>query len=152
MDWFAPKHRRNPNEKVDTLYFGVASGNRTVTRLVKKSRVADSMEATQSYGPGLQRGVGGQIACLILGGMETSLDEIEYILEAQKEKRFVPERKSGEIAAMCQVLAERRNERFKHFRENPSEVPKKRSVRLHLPVGYRMQQTSEPGFKILARI
>ena len=88
----------------------------------------------------------------MLGGLETTLDEMEYILEARKQKKFVPQRTGGEIAQMCQLLHERRNEAIKYFRKNPSEAPKKKSVRLHLPVGCRLVPTSEPGLKIVARV
>ena len=152
MDFFTPKYRRNPNEKVDTLYYGVANGNRTMTSMVKKSRTEDRMERTRSYGVGLARGQGGQAAVFILGGMETTLDEMEYILEAQKEQKFKPERSNKEISEMCHLLVERRNDRVRHFQKNPSEVPKQRPVTLHLPVGYRYVDTTEPGMKVLAQI
>ena len=151
MDWFAPKFRRDPNEKVDSLYAGVAPGGRTVTTVIKKSRTEDAMEATRSYGPGLARGQGGKVVDLILGGMETSLDEVEYLLEGIREKRFVPRRKPGDIAAMCDLLAERHNAQVMHLRKNPSERPKKRTARLYLPVGYHMVPTREPGARILQR-
>ncbi|MCB7128072.1 MAG: hypothetical protein J3T61_00850 [Candidatus Brocadiales bacterium] len=152
MNWFAPKYRRDPNEKVDTLYYGVGSGNTTVTRIRKKSRDGDKMEISQSVGPGLERGQGGRIGVLVIGGMETSLDEMEYILEAKRQKKFIPRRNGSEIADMCRLVLERRNEAIKHYRKNPSEAPKKKTVRLHLPVGYRYVGTKEPGLQILARI
>lgn len=152
MDWFAPKYRRDPNEMVHSLYYGVGAGATTLTRTVKKSRDGDHMEDTRIYGPGLARGEGGQIGILILGGMETTLDEMEYLLEAKKQKKFVPRKDGKEIADMCRLLMERRNERIKYFRKNPSEIPKKKTVRLHLPVGVRYVNTSEPGLKILARV
>mgnify|MGYP001610406709 FL=1 len=156
MDILAPKFRRNPNEKVEALYAGVSHGGTTVTTLVKRHPVEDRMETTRVYGAGLPRGVGGRIAVLILGGMETTLDEMEYLVAAKQAKKFVPQRGSGEIASMCQALTIRRNEQIeaqrKYLKGNPSARPKKRTVRLHLPVGYRMVGTSEPGLKVLARV
>ena len=153
MEFIVPKYRRNPNEKVYSLYSGIASGNKTVTRMVKKSRDGDYMEATQTSAPMLPRGEGGQIAILVLGGLETTLDEIEYILEARKQKPFRPRRGGKEIADMCRILLERRNDLIRYLRKNPSEAPKKkRSVRLHLPVGYHFAETPTPGLKILAHM
>ena len=157
-EYFVPRFRRNPNAKVESFYSGVASGNRTVTTLVKPSLDGNRMEATRVYGPGIPRGVGGRIGVLVLAGMETTLDEVEYLVEAKQQKKFVPQRGSGEIAAMGRLLLERRNEairaRRKYLKANPSEMPKprKRTVRLHLPVGLRYVGTSEPGLKVLARI
>ena len=151
-----PKYRRDPNEKVEAIYSGVAPGNRTVTTIIKPSLDRNSMEATREYGDGLPRGVGGRIAVLVLGGMETTLDEMEYIIEAKKQKPFKEQKKPWEIADMCRLLLQRRNERIlrdrKYYKANPSERPKKRTVRLHLPVGYRMVNTSEPGLRILAAV
>jgi hypothetical protein len=149
-------YRRNPNEKVESLYVGVASGHRTVTAIVKPSLDRNRMEATKVYGPGIPRGVGGRIGVLVLGGMETTLDEMEYLVAAKQAKKFVPKRGEGEIVAMGRVLLERRNEeieaRRKYLKANPSEMPKKRTARLYLPAGFRYMATSEPGLKILARI
>ena len=159
MDFFAPKFRRNPNEKVQSLYYGVANGNQVATRIVKPSQDHTRMETTETTEPGIPRGQGGQIAVLIIGGMETTLDEIEYILEAKKakdkEKPFVPKRSQGEIAEMCRLLMQRRWEQIKYYKKNPSEAPKaapKKTVRLHLPVGFRYANTAEPGLNVLARI
>ena len=152
VDFFIPKYRRNPNAKVHSLYAGVTHGNRTVTTLIKPAPDGNRMEATRAYGDMLPRGEGGQIAVLVLGGMETTLDEMEYILEAKHQRKFVPERDGKEIAAMCRMLLERRNDLVRHYRKNPSERPRKREVRLHLPVGYRFMQTDTPGLKVLARI
>ena len=150
-----PKYRRNPNEKLESLYVGVANGTRTVTSIMKPSLDRNRMEATRTYGPGMPRGQGGRIGILILGGMETTLDEMEYLIEAKRNKKFVPRRGPGEIADMCRLLLERRNEqireRQKHLKANPSEGPKKRTVRLHLPVGYRFVDTAVPGFRVTAR-
>jgi len=152
VDWFAPKHRRNPNAMVHSLYYGVAPGGTTVTRLVKKSVTEDRMAATRSYESGLARGEGGNIATLILGGMETTLDEIEDILAAKQEKKWVPRKTGAEISNMCRYLLDQRNERIKHLRKNPSEIPKsKPKPVLHLPVGYRWAPTAEPGLQIAAR-
>lgn len=152
MDFLVPKYRRNPNEKIHSLYQGVANGNRTVTTLVKPGLERNNLEATRTFGPGLEPGQGGQVAVLILGGLETTLDEMEYILEARREKKFVPRRSGKEIAEMCYLLLERRNDLIRHRQKNPSEKPKKRRVRLHLPVGYRMVPTAVPGLRVLAQI
>lgn len=150
---FAPKYRRDPNERIVSLYAGVASGHRTVTRILRPSEDKNRLVIDKVYGPGLPRGQGGRIAVLVIGGMETTLDEMEDILEAKRQKKFVPRRGPGEIADMCRYLIERRNDRIKYLRKNPSEAPKKRrTVRLHLPVGYRYSKTSERGLKILARV
>ena len=122
--------------------------------MVKKSRTEDKLEKTRIFGPReLQRGESGQAAVIILGGMETSLAEMEYILEARRQKKFVPKRAGGEIAQMCRLLRERRNATILHYRKNPSEAPKKkRTVQLYLPVGLRYVPTSEPGLQVLARV
>jgi len=156
MEILVPKYRRDPNEKVESIYSGIAPRNQTVTVIRKPSIDRNRMESTKVYGPGLARGEGGRVGVLVLGGMETSLDEMEYILEAKRQQKFVPRRSSGQIAEMCRMLIERRNEAIEHskehFRKNPSELPKKRRVRLHLPVGYRMIPTSEPGLRIREQI
>lgn len=127
-----------------------------MTSLVKKHPVEDRMERVRVYEPGLPRGQGGHIGHLILGGMETTLDEMEYLLQRYKEERraqFTPRRSNREVADMCRLLLEMRNDRIRHYQRNPSEAPRaKKSVRLHLPVGYRLAETSEPGLKIVARI
>ena len=152
IEILVPRFRRDPNEKIVSLYSGVANGNATVTTVVKPSLDRNRMETTRVYSPGLPRGQGGRIAILVLGGMETTLDEMEYIIEAKKQKKFVPHRTGKEVADMCRLLLERRNDLVRHYQKNPSEKPKKRTVRLHLPVGYRFVGTSEPGLKVLARI
>ena len=152
MDILVPKYRRNPNERVESLYFGVAQGNRTVTTLVKPSLDRNRLEASRAYGPMLPRGSGGQVAVLVLGGMETTLAEMEYILEAKRQKRFVPRRSNHEIADMCRLLTERRNDQIRYLRKNPSEAPKRRPVRLLLPRGYRFVRTSEPGLRVRVRV
>ena len=90
----------------------------------------------------------GLAGVLVLGGMEVNLDELEYIMEARKTYRKpFQQRKSGkEIADMCRAVIERRNDAIRYFQKNPSEAPKpkKKTVSLHLPVGCRMVQTSEP--------
>ena len=153
MNWFAPKFRRNPNEKIHSLYFGVADGNATKTRLVKPSHDKTRLEATETLGPMLARGQSGSAGVFILGGLETTLDEMEYIAECAKEKKFVQRRSNGEIAAMCRELLFRRIEQSKYFRKNPSEAPKpkKRNI-LYLPVGFRWVQTSEPGLKVALKV
>lgn len=149
----APKYRRDPNEKISSLYYGVASGGRTVTSLVKPSLDRNHLEATKTYGPGIPRGQGGRIAHLIIGGLEATLDEVEYLLDAKKEKKFVFRRAPGDIAEMCRTLLERRNERIRYLRKHPSEnLPlKRRPVRMYLPMGYRMVKTAEPGLRIAVK-
>ena len=156
MEILTQNFKRDGNTKVHSVYAGVAPGGRTVTTIVKPSADQNHMEATKVYGSGLGRGQGGRIAVLVLGGMETTLDEMEYIVAAKQDKKFIPRRNGGEIVQMCRLLQVRRNEQIeakrKYLAGNPSEAPKKRTVRLHLPVGYRMAKTSAPGLKILARI
>lgn len=155
MEFLVPKYRRNPNEKVVSVYSGVAAGHRTVTSVVRPSLDRNRLEAHRVYGPGLARGQGGRAAVLVLGGMETTLDEMEYILEAKRQKKFVAQRKGWEIAAMCRLLLDRRNEQIMEARRlvkaNPSMQPKKRRVRLHLPVRYHYAPTNEPGLQVLRR-
>lgn len=122
-----------------------------MTRLVKVAPDRNHLEATRTFEPGLERGQGGQVGVFIMGGLETTLDEMEYLLEAKKEKKFRPQRSGGEVAAMCRLLLERRNELIKHYQKNPSAAPKKKKVRMYLPVGLRYVSTSEPGLKMLAR-
>lgn len=155
-----PRFRRNPNAKVDSLYYGVSpnGGMGMVTRVIKPSADQNHMEVTQTAGgPGLRRGESGLAGILVLGGMETTLDEMEYILTARREKKFVPRRGPGEIAQMCRLVAEKRNDQILAqriaLRKNPSErLPKKPRVRLHLPVGVRYAQTNVPGLRVLASI
>ena len=155
MEILGQKYRRNPNQRVQSAYFGVASGMRTVTRVTALNKDADRLETTRAFGAGIPRGQGGQVAHIILGGLETTLDEIEYMLEGIKEKKFVPQRKNGEIALMCQQIAERRNAEIKRLRKNPSEMkdlPIAKPRRgLYLPKGFRMMQTPIPGFQITVR-
>ena len=155
MNILVPKYRRNPNEKIESLYYGVAPGNQTVTSIVRRSADGNRMEAVRTYGAGLPRGVGGQIGVLVLGGMETTLDEMEYILEARRQKKFQPRRSVGDIMAMCRLVAERRNELIeagrKHLKGNPSDTPHRPKRVLYLPVGFRMVATNVPGLKVLAR-
>jgi len=148
--------RRNPNEKIESLYYGVAPGGRTVTSTVRRSADGNRMERTRVYGPPLRRGEGGQIGVLVLGGMETTLDEMEYILAARRAKKFQPVRSSSDIQGMCRLVAERRNEqieeRRKYLKANPSEAPRPQPRRfLYLPVGYRWARTSEPGLNLAVR-
>ena len=154
----SPKYRRNPNQKVDSIYSGVAPDGKTMTRVIKPSADGNNMEAVTTYGPGLERGQGGRVAVLVLGGMETTLDEVEYILEAKRAKKFEPKRGPEEIVQMCRLLIERRNAAIlaarKYLRANPSEAQNrpKKTVRLHLPVGFHYRQTEVPGLRILAKI
>ena len=155
MEILTNNYRRDGNALVQSLYAGVSQGGATVTRIVKPALDGNHMATTRTYGPGLPRGEGGRVAVLVIGGMETTLDEMEYILQAKQDKKFVPKKNSGDIAEMCRLVAERRNEQITaqrvYFRANPSERPRKRTVRLHLPVGYKMAPTSEPGLNIRVR-
>ena len=154
MDFFSPKFRPDPNEKVLSLYRGIAPGGGTVTSLVRRSRTEDRMDKTSVRGPReLERGESGLAGVLVIGGMETTLAEVQYILEERRQRPFVQQRSCGEIAEMCAILRERRNRTIRYYRKNPSEAPKpKKKVRLYLPVGIRYMPTSEPGLKVLARI
>jgi hypothetical protein len=156
METFTPKYRRDGNAKVDSLYYGVAHGGGMLTSVVKRHPVEDRMEATRTReAGGLARGQSGKAAVIILGGMETTLDEMEYLLVRQKERMaqpFVRRKTGGEVAQMCQDLTQRRNDQIRHFQANPSEKPKKKPVRLHLPVGCHWAPTAVPGFKVMARI
>lgn len=148
------KFKRNGNAMVHSAYVGVAPGHSTVTRITAVNKDADRMETTRAYGTGLPRGAGGRVATLVLGGMETTLDEIEYMLEGIREKKFVPQRKPGEISQMCRMLAERRNERIKYLRKNPSEAPKRIGQLLYLPRRVRVMPTHVPipGFQLPAKV
>jgi hypothetical protein len=153
LEIIVPKFQRNPNEMVSSIYSGVAPGGRTVTSITKVAADKNHMETTRIYGAGLPRGQGGQIGVLVLGGMVTTLDEMEYIIAAKREKKFVPRRNGGEIADMCRLLTERRNEQIMEARKRTVAFPpKKRQVRLHLPVGCKYVGTGVPGLKVLARI
>ena len=154
MDWFAPKYRRDPNAPVHSAYVGLTHGRKMVTKITKPDpngrMVTEVIEDSH-----LQPGEGGFVGHLIIGGMKVSLDEMEYLIEAKKEKKFVPRKSNKEVADMCRLLVERRNDQIKYLRKNPSEMrnlpPKKKPV-LHLPVGWHYENTAEPGFKVLARI
>ena len=153
MDFFAPKHRYNPNEKVDSLYVGVGAGGTTVTRVVKPSQDGNRMELTQSVeSGGLARGQGGRAAVLVLGGMETTMDEMKDIAEMARQKKFEQRRGVGEITAMCHELLNRRNDMIKHLTRNPSERPKPMKKPLFLPMGYRMVPTREPGLAVTMKV
>jgi len=121
MDWFAPKYRRDPNAPVRSAYVGLTHGRKMVTKITKADpegrMVTEVIEE-----PHLQPGEGGFVGHLIIGGMETSLAEIEYLIEAKKEKKFVPRKSNKEVADMCRALMERRNDAIRHYRVNPSEV------------------------------
>ena len=153
MEILTQKYRRNPNAMVHSAYIGVAPGMRTVTRITSVDKDADAYATSREYGRGIPRGQGGKVATIVLGGMVTTLDEIEYILEGVKEKKFTPQRKPSDISKMCQMVAERRNERIKYLRKNPSEAPKRRAGPvLHLPVGVKMVQTPIPGFRVAMKV
>jgi hypothetical protein len=154
MQILTQNFKRNPNELVSSMYSGVAQGNRTVTTIVKPSLDRNRMETTRVYGPAIPRGQGGRIGVLVLGGMETTLDEVQDILEAHRQQKFVPQRNNSEIAQMCRMVADKRNELIMAARRkvkgNPSEAPKKR-VGLFLPKGFKYVRTSEPGLKVAVR-
>lgn len=154
MEFLFPKYRRDPNEKVESLYYGVGHGNQVVTNIVKPSMDKNRLETTNmATEPGMVRGEGGRIATLIIGGMETTLDEMEYIMEEAKQKRFEFKRTRQDIVKMAQVLFERRNDAVKYFKKNPSEAPKQRPRKqLFLPVGCRLVQTDEPGLRVVAEV
>src|SRR3990167_8038431 len=97
MEILTQNFKRDGNTKVHSVYAGVSPGGRTVTTIVKPSADQNHMEATKVYGSGLGRGQGGRIAVLVLGGMETTLDEMEYIVAAKQDKKFIPRRNGGEI-------------------------------------------------------
>ena len=146
-----PKYRRDPNAMVHSAYVGVAQGNRTVTTVNSFNKNTERMETTRVFGQNtLARGQSGHAGTFILGGMVTTLDEVEYLVEAAKEKKFVRQKSSSEIAAMCHELQERRNEQIKYLRKNPSEIPqvKPRRRGLFLPTGVRMVPTGVPGLRI----
>ncbi len=155
MQVLVPKYRRNPNEKIEALYSGVTHGNRTVTTVVKPSLDRSRLEKTRVYGPALPRGQSGLAAVLVLGGMETTLDEMEYILEARRAKKFVPKRGMSEIAEMCRLVTERRNEAIMEARKRAPKVTPpapRRTVRLYLPSGYKWARTAEPGLRVAVRL
>lgn len=152
MEIVTQNHKRDPNQKVQALWTGIASGNRTVTTVWKPSADRNSLEATRVYGPAMPRGQGGRIGVLVLGGMETSLDEVEAIAEAARAKKFKARRSMGEIASMCRMVADMRNEAIMDARKRaPTPRPRRPSRRLYLPTGCRYVPTSEPGLKILVR-
>ena len=158
MQILTQNYKRNPNELVSSVYSGVAPGNRTVTIIRKPSADRNRMESTKIYGPMMPRGQGGRIAVMVLGGMETTLDEVEYIVKARQEKKFVPQRTSSEIAQMCKLLQDRRNEQVVEAKKragislSDSPKPKKKKIVLHLPVGYKFVGTNEPGLNVAVRI
>ena len=153
MDILTNAYKRNPNEKVHSLYQGVSSFGGGANILVKKHPVEDRLQRIITPAESLARGQGGLAAVLVLGGMETSLDEMEYILQARQSKKFVPKRTNGDIAEMCRLVAERRNEQIGDARAHPvSRAPVKPKRGLFLPRGYRMVQTKEPGFKIRMKV
>ena len=144
MDWLSPRYRRDPNAMVHSAYVGVAHGMQTVTRITQVDKNADRLSTSRLYGVGIPRGQGGRVATIILAGMETTLDEVEYMLEGIREKKFVPQRKPSDIVQMCRMVAERRNEQIKYWRKNPSEAPKARRPGLYLPKSVRMRRSTVP--------
>lgn len=153
MEILAPKYRRDPNAKVHSAYVGVAPGNRTVTRITQVSQAADGLSTSRVYGTGIPRGQGGRVATIVLAGMETTLDEVEYMLEGIREKKFIEKRSRGDIVKMCKAIAERRNEQIKYWRRNPTEAPQPKPRKtLYLPRNVRMVQTPIPGFKIAMKV
>ena len=159
MEHFTPKFRYDPNEKVDSLYFGVGNGG-TMTSVVKPSLDRNRMETTRTYGPMLPRGQGGLVGTLVLDNCQSTLREMEYILEARREKPLQVMRKPWEIAKAIKQGLERRNEiieaQRKYFKTNPSEKPKLAKVRImaknRLPAGYKMVPTVVPGFRIATKV
>ena len=146
-----PKYRRDPNAMVHSAYVGTAPGARSVTTVRTFNKNTERMETTRVFGQNtLARGQSGHAGTFILGGMVTTLDEVEYLVEAAKEKKFVRQKSSSEIAAMCHELQERRNERIKYLRKNPSEIPQAKPKRrgLFLPKGVRMVPMGAPGLRI----
>ena len=145
---------RNPNQMVHSMYWGVTRGGLAVkvTKAVSEDQnhIVTTREYSRDAVPG--RGQSGNIGILILGGMETTLDEVEDILAARREKKFVQRRSNSEIVQMCRYVQERRNDRIKHLRKNPSERPvvKKKNI-LFLPKGVKFVNTSEPGLQLAVR-
>ena len=152
MEFFAPKYRDDPNEKVAYLYHGIAPGGRVITKIVKADPEKKHLVSESSFGPGIPRGQGGNIGTLIIGGMETTLAEMRDIMAAKQEKKWVPRRSDSDVVDMCRYLLEKRNDLIRHYRKNPSEAPKVPKPVLYLPVGCRMVDTVEPGLKILAKV
>ena len=152
MEVLIPKYRRDPNAMVHHAFVGIAPGNRSVTTITSFNKNTERMEQSRVYGAAvLPRGQSGNIGTLILGGMVTTLDEVEYLVEANKEKKFVRQKSGSEIARMCRNLQDRRNEAIKYLRKNPSvnaNLPKPKRPGLYLPKGVRMVQTKEPGLRI----
>src|SRR3990167_2063996 len=149
MDILTNNFKRDGNAKVQALYWGVSPLGGTVTTILKKHPTEDRLETTRVFGPTIERGTGGRAAVLVLGGMETTLDEMEDILAMARAKKFKPKRTQGEIAAMCEHLRERRNEAIWEARKTaPAEPKKKRTIKLYLPVGYRMEETGVPGLRM----
>ena len=151
MQILLQNHKDNPNQMVHSIYSGVSRYGGTVTAITKPSADRKYMETTRIYGPALPRGQGGMIGVLVLGGMETTLAEVRDIIAARQAKKFVPKRNVSEITQMCRLVADRRNELIMEARKRAGPKPKKKVV-LHLPVGFRYVNTSEPGLRVLARI
>lgn len=153
MEILVPHHRKNPNQMVDSMYWGVSRGGLTIKVTKAVSDDQNHIITTREYSrdPLPKRGEGGQIGILILGGMATTLDEVEDILAMRREKKFVPRRSKSEIVEMCRLLQQKRNDRIKYLRKNPSEAPKKRKVVLHLPVGVKMVNTPVEGLQVAVR-
>ena len=156
---YTPQYKYNPNEKVDSLYFGVSNGG-TMTRVVKPSADRNRMETVRTDGPMMPRGQGGLVGTLILDNCQSTLREMEYLLEARREKPFQVMRKPWEIAKAIKQGLERRNEvieaQRKYFKTNPSEKPRLAKVRImarrRLPAGYKMVNTAVPGFRVLGKV
>lgn len=155
MELLFPRHRLGPNTPVQSLYSGVGSRG-PVTSIVRAHADGNHLERMSLEGvatPVPGRGEGGNAAVIILGGMETTLDEVRDMLAARRERKFVAQKKPGEIVRMCRELLERRNDALRYFKKNPSEAPKPRPrVRLLLPRGFRMVPTREPGLEVRVRV
>ncbi len=150
---YSPKFRRDPNAMVHSMYRGVASGGQIVTSLIKPDPVTGRMETIRTYEDNQERGLGGFAGHIIIGGMETTVDEMEDLMEAKREKKWVPRKSNQDIADMCRHLMEMRNEKIKYYRKNPSEAPPpppKKNVLL-LPVGVKWQDTAVEGFQVATK-
>ena len=83
MEILTNNYKRNPNALVHSLYQGVSVLGGSVIALTKKHPTEDRLQRIITPTDGLARGQSGLAAVLVLGGMETTLDEMEYILEAR---------------------------------------------------------------------
>lgn len=158
MEFLAPKYRRDPNEMIDTIYHGVVPGGRTVTAIRRVSEDRNHMVTDKQYGPGIPAQQGGRVGVFIMGGLETTLDEMTDLLNERRNEPMQVQKQPWEVAKMCHDLMAKRNQIIEDQRKlqarNPSMRPRRLPTRpvLHLPSGFRMKETSEPGLKVLARV